>query len=312
MKFVQEKKVNFKLLEKYLYNAQVTNQFTNYGKTVQRLEERARTMLKITDDKAVIATSSGASAFQAILYATLQVYGEQSISSQAYTFPCAFQGLASNAMPLEIDDQQNVIIESNKGLLVVTNCFGHLQNLDYVLNKHPLVIFDNAATPYSFWRDTNSINLGIASFISLHHTKPIGFGEGGLAIVNKNLEKFVRSAINFGIIENKPTKFGSNFKMSEIAAASILQWWDQFNIDNLANKYRANYTYKLNNSKTKKVYKHHGNADLFPNCLPIIHSKPTHKFKDSESRKYYKPIYNLESAVKLYNHIECQPISTRN
>ena len=34
---------------------------------------------------------------------------------------------------------------------------------------------------------------------------------------------------------------GGNFKMSEVSAAAILQWWDQFNIDDLQQKYLDNY-----------------------------------------------------------------------
>jgi dTDP-4-amino-4,6-dideoxygalactose transaminase len=47
---------------------------------------------------------------------------------------------------------------------------------------------------------TNSCNLGNASFISLHHTKPIGFGEGGLVIIDKEYEESVRIACNFGLV----------------------------------------------------------------------------------------------------------------
>ena len=95
---------------------------------------------------------------------------------------------------------------ANSGkLFIVTNCFGHLQDLDrilhFLLKYDKLVIFDNAATPYSFYNGVNSCNLGNASFISLHHTKPIGFGEGSLAIVDKHLEEQVRIACNFGFID---------------------------------------------------------------------------------------------------------------
>ena len=87
-----------------------------------------------------------------------------------------------------------------------------------------------------FITGTNSCNLGNASFISLHHTKPLGFGEGGLAIVDKHLEEQVRIACNFGFVDRKFNERGSNFKISEISAAAILQYWDTFNIDTLKDK----------------------------------------------------------------------------
>jgi len=111
----------------------------------------------------------------------------------------------------------------------------HLQNLNHIESKlqdSMYLVYDNAATPYSFYEGKNCVNYGVASFVSLHHTKPIGFGEGGLAIIDKKFEKYVRESINFGMDEEKNfTEFGSNCKMSEISAAAILQWWDQFDID---------------------------------------------------------------------------------
>ena len=86
--------------------------------------------------------------------------------------------------------------------VIVTNIFGHLQNFNEILSKtegrDKKLIIDNAATPYSFWDGINSCNLGTASYISLHHTKPIGFGEGGLVIIDKKYEEAVRIACNFG------------------------------------------------------------------------------------------------------------------
>ena len=103
-------------------------------------------------------------------------------------------------------------------------------------------MFDNAASPYSFWKGTNSCNLGVASYVSLHHTKPIGFGEGGLIIIDKKYEKYARASINFGLMDDEPINDrGGNLKMSEVSAAAILQWWDQFNIDDLQQKYLDNY-----------------------------------------------------------------------
>ena len=66
--FIIKKQLDSDRFNEYLLTANTTNQFTNYGYAVQLLEERARTMLKIDDSKAVIATSSGTAALNAILY----------------------------------------------------------------------------------------------------------------------------------------------------------------------------------------------------------------------------------------------------
>ena len=88
------------------------------------------------------------------------------------------------------------------------------------------------ATPYTFFKGKNSCNFGIGATISFHHTKPLGFGEGGAIIVDKKYEKNIRCLINFGIdlTEKYWVKEGNNYKMSDISAVYILQYLDNFNL----------------------------------------------------------------------------------
>jgi len=66
--FLIKKQLDSDRFNEYLITANTTNQFTNYGYAVQLLEQRARDMLKIDDSKAIIATSSGSTALDAIIY----------------------------------------------------------------------------------------------------------------------------------------------------------------------------------------------------------------------------------------------------
>ena len=195
--FVSKKSIDYDKLKKYLDPAHDTNQFSNGGWAVSELERRARGMLQIDNSKAVIATSSGSSALHAIIFA-IHRYNEASlrIVTQDFNFPAASQGPATGPILVDFDNELNFKLDDelafNYGsIYIVTNCFGHLQDLNKILTfgqKHKkTIIFDNAASPYSFHNGTNSCNLGNASFISLHHTKPLGFGEGGFAIVEKHL-----------------------------------------------------------------------------------------------------------------------------
>lgn len=315
--FILRKKLNVKAFEKYIASAQENNQFSNYGVAVKTLESRARDMLKIDDSKAIIATSSGSSALNCILNAICRK-NEKSfrIASQVFTFPSNTQGAAAG--PIYLDFNQNLDIDLENefinfaDIIIVTNCFGHLQNIDYILENigEKLLIFDNAATPYSFWKGTNSCNIGTASYVSLHHTKPIGFGEGGLAIIDKEYEETARAAVNFGILHNEPVNsYGGNYKMSELSAAGILQWWDSFDIDELSNQYLDNYfdmRYQFASEKGD-VFPHRAEEDeiFFPNCFPFIHMESTQKDDNEYHRKYYKPIASMGVADQVYDKIMC-------
>ena len=323
--FILKKSFNADVFNKYLQEAILSNQFANYGAAVKLLEQKARDKLKINDNKAIIATSSGSSALNAIIYAfSRQDETAYRVSTQDFTFPCNSQGAAEGAIIADLDNnlQFNVLddmVQTYSNMVIVTNCFGHLQNLDYIQehtsNLGKKLILDNAATPYSFWKNSNSCNIGNASFVSLHHTKPIGFGEGGLAIIDKEYEQSVRTAINFGLVEGKFNERGGNFKMSELSAAGILQWWDSFDLEELAVEftskyYQSRYTHR---DLDGFVYPHHADEDqpFFPNCLPFIHEEPTsiEKYAEWDAKKYYKPLRGLSNATYVYDRITCMGIA---
>ena len=66
--YVIEKSLNIEKFEKYISNAQNTNQWSNNGWAVKELESRARDLLNIDDSKAVVATCSGTTALHAMLW----------------------------------------------------------------------------------------------------------------------------------------------------------------------------------------------------------------------------------------------------
>jgi dTDP-4-amino-4,6-dideoxygalactose transaminase len=305
--FVHQKTINIPLFSKYLETANNTNQFTNYGYATKLLEIRARNMLQIADTKAIIAVCNGAAALNAIVQT---IHENELVYSQDFTFPCNFQipDVLTNVFDLNTDYEPDVDQIPFDGIVIITNCFGHVNNLDQIINhatKHKQkIIFDNAASPYSFYNNSNISNYGIASYISLHHTKPIGFGEGGLIIIDKVYEEKARSIINFGLVNKVPVHKGNNYKMSEIAAASILQWWDSFDIDELNSKYIKAYNkYADNASQILPNYA----SSFFPNCVPVINSNTN--YDNMDVRKYYTPNKGLRNSVDLYNKIKCVPIT---
>jgi dTDP-4-amino-4,6-dideoxygalactose transaminase len=65
--------------------------------------------------------------------------------------------------------------------------------------------------------------VGASEIVSLHHTKPWGYGEGGCAVVDTALADDICAFLNFGGTVSAFSEFAGNGKMSEIAAAFILQ-----------------------------------------------------------------------------------------
>ena len=137
--YILRKKLNSSVFEKYLQTAQETNQFSNGGAAVRLLEERAREMLKISDNKVIIATSSGTSALHAILFAMMRHNNaNMRVCTQDFTFPSSSQGPATGPIITDVDQNCNMNIYDeyahNYGqIYIVTNCFGHVQDLDSIL-----------------------------------------------------------------------------------------------------------------------------------------------------------------------------------
>ena len=330
MSFIQSKSFNYKYFAKYLTNAEKDNQWANYGWAAQELENRARQLLKISDEKAIIATCSGTAALHASING-IRLKHEQDlrVTTQNFTFPSSSLGPCSGPIVVDFDENVNVEMKDeyliNYGdILIVTNCFGHLQAIDYIIkqatNMNKIIIFDNAATPYSFYKNINSCEYGTAAFISLHHTKPIGFGEGGLVIIDKEYEEETRRAINFGYDkDNNFNERSNNFKISEISAAGILQWWDQFNIDDMVEIYQKNYydaLYKLRVIDNGNPFPNYSDDKFLPFVLPWIYNQSVNiedsYFKKVICKKYYKPLRYKDPAYpisnQVYERILCYPV----
>ena len=95
-------------------------------------------MLKIDEDKAVIATSSGTTALHAMLWAIQRQDGTQRVGTQDFTFASNSLGPASGPIVTDMRFDFNIDLDDEfihmSKILIVTNIFGHLQNFNYISN----------------------------------------------------------------------------------------------------------------------------------------------------------------------------------
>jgi len=322
--WVPKKGINDARVKELLNLSLATNHFTNGGPVVEILEQTTRDLLKIDESKSVICVSNGTDALWAVV-AAIELYNKRDLQfyTQSFTFPASAQGYLSNVKIVDIDSDGGIDLSSIDSDvcdgIIVTNIFGNVVDIDkyeeWCAKYNKFLIFDNAATSYTFYKGKNSCNYGIASTISYHHTKPIGFGEGGCIIIDRKYERMVRNIINFGIDNTSPTgkwnRKGGNYKMSDIQAAYIIQYIDKF--DEIVNKTRELYEYFLECISQKDTVRHFPNfSDTTPfvSCICIF-------MEDSKvvmerllanniyCRKYYNPLIPSQVATELYNKILC-------
>jgi dTDP-4-amino-4,6-dideoxygalactose transaminase len=244
-------------------------------------------------------------------------------ATQSFSFPSSACNNLSDVVIIDID--QNGAMDINKipeniDGIIITNVFGNVCDInkyvEWCKHNNKILLFDNAATPYTFYNGSNSCNYGLGSIISFHHTKQFGFGEGGAIIINKEYEKTIRKILNFGIDNQDYYKKqnwhfeGANYKMSEISAIFIYQYIYN-NFEQIINHHKKLYNY----AKTKKInmYPNFSDEEPFVSCIVFLDDKFTLEYIQNKislgyfCRKYYNPLKETTNANIFYNKIFCIP-----
>ena len=326
--WVAKKHINFDKVNKLLINNLNTNQFANYGPNVKKLELLLRDKLLIDSSKSIICVTNGSAAIHALVCGMNMFYNKElRWATQSFTFPSSAQGILKDNIIVDIDNgggldlnKLNEYIDKIDGI-IVTNVFGNIVDIDkyekWCKVNDKLLLFDNAATVYTFYKNKNSLNYANGASISFHHTKPIGFGEGGAIIVDNIYESEIRRCINFGISTQNNICYdiyGSNFKMSEITAAFIIQYLDNFDkiIDHHNNLY-DHLKKKLIQYPNISLYPNFSDNNPFVACFCLLADKFDKSFINKIltdgifCRKYYVPLNATTYAMNIYNKILCLP-----
>jgi dTDP-4-amino-4,6-dideoxygalactose transaminase len=322
MNWLSHKKINHEQVNNYLALCENTNKYTNIGPVIPILEEYIRNKFIISSSKAIIVTNTGTSALHALIAGLNIQYNKELIFiTQSFTFPSANQGPLKNSIIVDIDNEGGLNLEYLENMvydgIIVTNVHGNLTDINKYTNfckkNNKILIFDNAATAYSFYNDTNSCNYGTAAIISFHHTKPFGFGEGGCIIVDNIYEKHIRTALNFGIdntvLGSKYSNQASNYRMCDINACYILSYLID-NFDKIIKRHKEIYEIYQKNLPH--------NFTLYPNTsteTPICSSICLLYEKDIDItnfpftvRKYYNPLdISTPISTDFYKRIICLP-----
>lgn len=336
IRWVGNKEIWKEYVDEKIDSCLASGHFSNFGANVGLLEQFSHERFGIDDDKVVITVTNGACGIESLVCGLCHHYDRQlRFAVQSFTFPCSQQGILRNSVMIDISPETMgpCLVKLKEKLdqydgIMVTNCFGFCVDIqayvDFCREHNKLLLFDNAASPLTKYKGSNLLNYGIGSVISFHHTKPIGFGEGGLIIVDKKYADDVRKVSNFGYCpEDKYTysSYGSNHKMSDLSAIYILQWL----------KYYC-ATIEIDYSRKMEIFDllaHNQELDL--KYLPSFHDKDEphvastiaimfdrpadHTFfvsKGIEAKKYYHPLGSREDypySWHIFDHILCLPLN---
>ncbi len=197
--------------------------YSNWGPLLKGLEERYATFLNV-DPERIVASANATLAIQgAAFLMPVDVF-----QAPAYTFPASLSAVINAGKKLQMTDieketwrlQISEMEQSPRVGLVDVLPFG--APYDPQRNKkYDHVIVDAAASIGSEELDLGAIKAGWAVVFSLHATKVLGAGEGGITVFgSKQFADEFRAWINFGFLGSRSSILtGINAKMSEISAA---------------------------------------------------------------------------------------------
>lgn len=211
---------------------------------------------------------------------------------------CTAEGL------LDLDEVRKLPPESFDGLIVV-NPFGLCADfsayIEYARETGKELLLDNAAGVHDRIPDWPW------QAFSLHHTKPYGMGEGGLALTPADTAEDLYALLNYGPAPERAADWLNNGKISDISCA--------FLIDRLE---KAAHWVPRYHAQAERVHGIARKAGLnpirpFAQTAPVMswafsanHEIPPESLQSPETisfAKYYKPLRPLPRTTALYAHL---------
>jgi dTDP-4-amino-4,6-dideoxygalactose transaminase len=211
--------------------------YTNQGPLLNRAQTEMSKFLCVQRENLVFCSNATQG-----LIASASVSSVQGYLVPDYSFIATPLAVLKSGKQLELCDvDKDFRIDLNKqpdhdffGLLDVLP-FGdnNLKLSDYA--RFEDVIIDGAASLPNLINQLSTLPQNITIVFSLHATKVLGIGEGGL-IFSNNLTKIqkIRNFINFGFNESRNIEvLGTNSKLSEISACYILAVIDNWKVEKI-------------------------------------------------------------------------------
>jgi dTDP-4-amino-4,6-dideoxygalactose transaminase len=207
--------------------------FSNFGPMAGRLEAELAEQFGEPGDEFVL-TSSATAGLAACLIAQ-GITGP--VLAPAFTFPATVSAIRmAGATPVLVDvdpttwvcgaeELERALRKTGARAAILVAPFGITQDftrhVDHCTAHGSAVIVDNAAGLGGGPRQRRQTRGDAFEVYSLHATKPLAVGEGGVIQTDQARALGLRSAINFGLPwqAGAPPKWGINGKMPEVSAA---------------------------------------------------------------------------------------------
>ena len=225
---------DIKTISSYWRRIDDTRIYSNFGPLNEELTIRLAEYFHVDADN-VLLVSNGTLALQAAVATSSREGSKWVIPS--WTFIATAQAVVSAGAKVEFEDVQPdtwALMPNHSrlasGVIAVVPFGGQVKLESWALESmhHPVVI--DAASCFDACRDLSLVNkYNVSVMISLHATKLVTTGEGGVIVGPKAWIAEMKKWINFGFYGDRiARRTGTNAKLSEynaaIGLASLDQW----------------------------------------------------------------------------------------
>jgi dTDP-4-amino-4,6-dideoxygalactose transaminase len=308
----------------YLTKSYEANIFSNYGPLACQLIDQID-----QDYNCPSKTSLPVCNATAGLQIALQALGKPNakVVSQSFTFPAtinAILGAGMRPILMDVTDKNwlidpeilDVLLSKDPEIaaVMIVRTLGlcsDIGDIEAVCSKHdvPLIV-DSAGCFGGFESSGRKVGMaGIAEVFSFHATKPFSVGEAGLIYGDSEFIKKCKISSNFGLDGTTVKSFGTNAKMSEVAAAISLARLKDFHKDVVQPRTERAKMYQkfLGNFENMKFPMDVGHPtwQFFPVCLRNLETADTCVNELNKQgyivRGYYRPAIHL---TEYYNNLE--------
>ena len=286
-------------LEKKILNKTLNSGWLSFGPYVEKLENK---ICKITKVKNCVAVNNGTNAILLILIClNLKKGDEVIVPSFCYISPVhmlKLMGLVPipvdinlNNLQIDADKIEKKISKKTKAILLIHN-YGsicNLQKVKKIAQKKDLFIIEDVSEVFLSKENKNYVGNchwykreKILSYASLHASKTLTAGEGGIIMTNsKKISSKLKILRNHGQKSKKPYFYemtGGNFRLSNLLAS--IGYSQLLRLNSIINKRKIIdnfYKKKLSQNPYFTIMKEPFNFESIKFGFPLLFNKKRHK-----------------------------------
>ena len=230
---MKPKMPNASALLKYLTQIDESGIYSNFGPLSKKLISRLGSYFDVEDEQ-IVLMSNATLALQGAISILSERGAGNSISLPSWTFTAsASAAVLSGCDPIfvDIDEDWRVLNSNTGGFVLDVLPFGDSlrasTHSSFSANSH---VIDGAASFDSLYKSAGNLPNESVLVVSMHATKLLGAGEGGVCIASSvEIANELRAWSNFGFDGARISRrIGTNSKLSEYAAAVALASLDSW------------------------------------------------------------------------------------